>query len=187
MLAYIFWHWRDPHVVKDAYEEHLMAFHEALRTRTSVGFQHSTVFRIETAPWLGTAAQAYEDWYIVDGSAALDPLNEAATSGPCREPHDRVARCVAGGAGGLYQLRTGELDLAGARVAIRFPKPAGMSYQDLDAALRPLTDRSAVSLWRRQMALGPAPEFCWLGPMRQELPARFQGLYIALTRIWSGT
>lgn len=187
MLAYIFWHWRYPHVDRDSYTTRLIEFHEALRARSPNGFRHSAVFQTEGVPWIGTDMEGYEDWYLVDGSATLDPLNEAATSGACEEPHRQVARCAAGGSGGLYQLRSGEPNVATSRFAMRFPKPAGMIYEDLYAALQPATNRSEVSLWRRQMALGPAPEFCLLSPTRQELPGGFEGLCIPWRRIWPGT
>ena len=71
------------------------------------GFQQSVVFRIRGASWLNTSDEAYEEWYLLDDSAAMDPLNEAAVSGACEEPHNRVAREAADGIGGLYRLREG--------------------------------------------------------------------------------
>ena len=151
-----------------------------------MGFHYSAVFLVEGAPWITTDAEAYEEWYIVDGSAALDPLNEGATSGACQEPHSQVARCAAGGVSGLYQFRAGEPNLAATRFAVRVPKPFGMSYEQFYAAVQPATAEPGVSLWRRQMVLGPPPEFCLLSPTRQELPERFETLCTPLTPIWLG-
>jgi len=122
----------------------------------------------------------------VDNSAALDILNEAAITGPCKEPHNRVASQAAGGAGGLYQLRAGEPGLATAHVALWFAKPSGVSYEDLYAALQPEIEQATGSLWQRQMVLGPAPEFRWHSPRDHTLPEIFNCLKIPLVQIWSG-
>ena len=62
-------------------------------------------------------------------------LNEAAVSGACEEPHNRVAREAADGTGGLYRLRAGDEDLAQARFAVWLSKPNGVSYKDFYAGL----------------------------------------------------
>ncbi len=87
MLAYVFWHWRYPHIEKLSYQQLLIDFHTALRAQKPVGFDYSTVFQVEHVPWLSMAGEAYEEWYILENSAALDALNEAAITGLCREPH----------------------------------------------------------------------------------------------------
>jgi hypothetical protein len=46
-----------------------------------------------------------------------------------------------------------------------------MAYPELYQRLRPWTDRPDVSLWRRMMVLGPAPEFCLVTPSEHQLPA----------------
>lgn len=105
MLAYVFWHWARSGIVADEYEGAQRAFHQALASAAPPGFLSSVVFKVDRhAPWLG-AAPAYADWYLLDGSAAIDPLNVAAVSGVCEEPHNRVARDMAAGAGSLFALR----------------------------------------------------------------------------------
>jgi len=56
MLAYLFWHWREPAVAREEYEAGLLAFHEALNLRGSPGFLGSAVYAVAGAPWLGGAA-----------------------------------------------------------------------------------------------------------------------------------
>jgi hypothetical protein len=170
MLAYVFWHWPQPIVDQDTYVDHLRAFHETLAANKPPGFQRSTVFRIRDANWLKTSGDAYEEWYLLDDSAAMDRINDAAVSGACEQPHNRVAREAADGVGGLYRLRAGEENLDQARFAVWFSKPAGVSYNDFFASLQPLTSQPGVTLWGRQMTLGPTTEFCLHSPTAIELP-----------------
>jgi hypothetical protein len=155
MLAYVFWHWPRPDIERGQYLDHLTAFHRTLAANKPPGFQRSVVFRIHGANWLNTHGEAYEEWYLLDDSAAMDPLNDAAVSGVCEEPHNRVAREAADGTGGLYRLRAGAGDLADAKFATWLSKPTGVSYKDFYARLEP-----GVTLWGRQMTLGPTREFC---------------------------
>jgi hypothetical protein len=184
MLAYVFWHWRYPYVDKAVYQQRLIDFHETLRTQKPSGFQYSTVFQIEHVPWAGGDAEVHEEWYVVDNSAALDPLNEAAITGPCEQPHHQIARYAAGGTGGLYQLRAGEPDLSATRVALWFAKPPGITYENLHNMLQSEIQQVAGGLWGRQMTLGPAPEFCWHSPVDYRLPEIFDCLRVPLSQIW---
>ena len=170
MLAYVFWHWPQTGIDQNRYVAHLSNFHQSLAANKPSGFQHSAVFRIRNADWLNTQGDAYEEWYLLDDSAAMDRLNEAAVSGECEEPHNRVAREAADGIGGLYRLRAGEENLAQARFAVWLSKPPGVSYNDFYAALQPLTSREGVALWGRQMTLGPTTEFCVHSPTQVQLP-----------------
>ena len=181
MLAYVFWHWSYPHVDKASYQQRLVDFHDALRAQKPAGFHYSTVFQVGHAPWLDTDGEAYEEWYVVHNFAALEALNEAAVSGSCKEPHNRVASHAAGGAGGLYRLRAGEPGLAAAHVARWFVKPSGMSYEDLYSTLQPEIEQAAGSLWQRQMVLGPAPEFRWHSPQDHTLPDIFNCLKMSMS------
>lgn len=185
MLAYVFWHWPSPEVDPEFYEGRLIAFHESLAARKPDGFHRSMVFRVAGAPWIGVGRRGYEDWYLVEGSSALDPLNAAAVSDACLDTHDRVARIAAGGTAGLYRLRRGEPAVAESRWAVWLAKPPRTGYEDFYAQLRPWTDQRGVSLWGRQMTLGPTPEFCLLAPDRVELPASLAGLTMALELVWS--
>jgi hypothetical protein len=186
MLAYVFWHWPQPTVERGSYEAHTASFHRTLAANKPDGFQHSLVFRIEDANWLDTRGTAYEEWYLLDDSAAMDRLNDAAVSGACEEPHNLVAREAAGGTGGLYRLRAGQGVLSEARLAVWFAKPEGVSYRDFYEALTPLTSQSGVALWGRQMTLGPTNEFCLHSSTPIQLPAGYTGRQIRLDPLIRG-
>lgn len=152
MLAYVFWHWPRPDVELNTYVEHLVAFHRVLAANKPPGFYGSRVFRFRGVSWLDTKGDAFEDWYLIEDSAALDPINDAAVSGPCETPHNLVAREAAGGTAGLYRLRSGEIGET--NFALWLSKPVGMSYTDFYLMVEP-----TGTLWGRQMVLGPTTEF----------------------------
>jgi hypothetical protein len=179
MLAYVFWHWPSPGADRAEYELRQRAFHAALRDAPSPGFQRSFTQAISSAPWANTGRDAYEDWYVIDGSAALDPLNDAAVSAP----HERAARDAAGGTAGLYRLRCGAASRE-ARIACWFDKPPGLGYAELLDLARAACERDDVGLWIRQMTLGPAPECCLLGAGSDALPPALRGRDMALRRVW---
>ena len=185
MLAYVFWHWPQSHIDRGSYLDHLADFHRTLAANKPSGFKRSVVFGIRGANWLNTTGEAFEEWYLLDDSAAMDPLNEAAVSGVCEEPHNRVAREAADGTAGLYRLRTGYEDLAQSRFAVWLSKPTGVSYPDLYAALQPVTAQPGVALWGRQMVLGPTTEFCIHSSTPIQLPENYSGHTIPLELIWS--
>src|SRR5215510_11080779 len=185
MLAYVFWHWPRPEIGRGQYLDHLSEFHRTLAANKPPGFQRSVVFRIHGANWLKTDGEAFEEWYLVDNSAALDPLNDAAVSGACEEPHNRVAREAADGTGGLYRLRAATADLAQAKCATWLSKPAGVSYKDFYAGLESLTSQPGVALWVRQMTLGPTTEFCIHSQTPVQLPASIRGLSVQLGHEWT--
>ena len=172
MLAYVFWHWRQSGIDRGLYVDHLVQFQQTLAANKPNGFRESVVFRTRDAGWLKSSGEAYEDWYLLDDSAALDRLNDAAVSGACEEPHNRVAREAADGTGGLYRLRAGSEDLAQAKFAVWLGKPTGFSYKDFYAGLDSLTSQPGVALWGRQMTLGPTTEFCLhsRSPLPDSLP-----------------
>lgn len=184
MLAYVFWHWPQVDIDRDAYEDHLREFQKTLAANKPAGFQQSVVFRIRGASWLNTNDEAYEEWYLLDDSAAMDRLNEAAVSGACEEPHNRVAREAADGIGGLYRLREGVGNLNDAKFAVWLSKPAGVSYKNFYADLRSLTASPGVALWGRQMTLGPTTEFCIHSQSPIELPPGYSGHSISLERVY---
>ena len=180
MLAYVFWHWPQENIARSAYLDHLADFHQTLAANKPVGFQRSVVFSIKGANWLKTTGEAFEEWYLLDDSAAMDRINVAAVSGACEEPHNRVAREAADGTAGLYSLRAGDEDLAQARFAVWLSKPAGVSYKDFDSNLQSITSQPGVALWSRQMVLGPTTEFCLHSPTRIEL----EGHPLSLEPVW---
>jgi len=183
LLAYVFWHWRRPDVGAASYVERLIAFHEALRRSAPTGFRASATFRAGGAPWV-ESDESYEDWYVTDGSAALDALNDASVSGNCQAPHDAAARAAAGGTAGLYRLRLGSGDVARAREGRWLAKPPGMTYRDFYARLEPLVESADFGLWGRQMTLGPTPEFCLMSPESAALPKALPVLVRPLEPLW---
>jgi hypothetical protein len=170
MLAYVFWHIPASAADREHYERLLLDFHKTLATHAPRGFHSSFVFRTENAPWIGNGGPAYEDWYIIENSAALDGLNDAAISGPRKAPHDLVASFAVSGAAGLYRLKTSQLEsMKSARHALWFSKPA-MTYDALFQHLRPAIEAPQTSLWLRQMVLSAAPEFCLRCASMSDLP-----------------
>ncbi len=168
MLAYVFYHWKRSDIGAADYEQRLRDFHDALKHAPSPGFSNSWCVALTGAPWANAAADSYEDWYLVRGSADLDPLNEAAVSASRQVPHDNAASAAAGGTAGLYRLRTGNA-LSAPHHAAWFGKPAGWSYSRLYDELERSVN-NATALWVRQMVLGPALEFCMHANEPIELP-----------------
>ncbi|HEU5169352.1 MAG TPA: hypothetical protein VFU46_02380 [Gemmatimonadales bacterium] len=183
MLAYLFWHWRGPHVDAAPYEQAQRRFHAALREAPPPGFLRSRTAALAGAPWAGGGGEAYEDWYLLEDSAALDALNDAAVTASRRAPHDAAAALAGGGTGGVYHLRLGA-PVREPRFAWWFGKPAGTSYTALDELLRPVVERGAA-LWCRHMVLGPAPEFCVQAAAPVALPVGLGELEVALRPVWS--
>jgi len=183
MLAYVFWHWRRPTATAADYEAAQRRFHTALAEAPPAGFVRSFSLAFQGAPWAADRGEAYEDWYLLDGSAALDPLNAAAISASRQAPHDAAAALAAGGTAGLYSLRQGE-PLAAPAVLTWFAKPDSMSYRQLFTTLEPLTGRSGGALWCRQMTLGPSLEFCLHSRDPVVLPAPLAPLAIRCRTAW---
>jgi hypothetical protein len=159
LLAYVFSHRPAADTDVTAYEDALRRFHAELARSGAAGFVTSTTY---------LAGGEYSDWYLVESSAALDAINEAAVSGSRSAPHDAAARMAASGSGKLLRLANGRPDLE-APYEIGFSKPAGMPYP----ALYESVDHFGGSLWRRMMVLGPPPEFCLVSRNPVELPAEF--------------
>jgi hypothetical protein len=183
MLAYVFWHWPRAAVRAEDYERAQRRFHDALAAAPSQGFTRSQSSRLRGAAWAAAGGDAYEDWYLVNASAALDPLNHAAISASRAAPHEAAAALAAGGAAGLYVLRGGS-PVSAPRHAAWFAKPAGMSYAALDQALGDTLARAGAALWMRFMVLGPTPEFCLQSREPFALPAPFAATPIALRPVW---
>jgi hypothetical protein len=164
MLAYVFSHRPAVGVEVAVYESALRSFHAALASAPPSGFIRSSTFKV---------GDRYSDWYLVESSAALDLLNAAAVSGARTPAHDTAARMASDGVGKLYSLVSGEPP-SGSGFEIQFSKAAGVGYADHYERLRPYSGAPAVSLWRRMMVLGPAPEFCLLTPSKIELPDEYR-------------
>jgi hypothetical protein len=160
VLAYVFWHSPRLGVDRADYEQHLLGFQRVLAANPPDGFYGCSTHRLDGAPWI-EGETTYEDWYLVADFAALGDLNEAAVEGARRAPHDDVASEATNGVGGVYGRWFGH-PAPDARVNGRhrwFAKPDGLAYEDLRAELVHVVPERAV-VWRRQMTLGPTPEFC---------------------------
>jgi hypothetical protein len=179
MLAYVFWHWRREGADAHAYEAAQRAFHDALAAEPSAGLVGSFSQAIRGAPWANGGGEAYEDWYLVHGSAALDPLNVVAVSAARQAPHDAAAAHAAGGTAGLYRLRLGELE-SGPSLAYWFAKPAGMTYPQFLAHMEGAVLAAKGALFIRQMVLGPTPECVLLAPLAASLPRGIEALTLRL-------
>ena len=168
MLAYVFWH--RPRAGTDVaeYEQAQLAFHASLRRTPPAGMRGSVVFRVQGLPWLepaGDGESAYEDWYLLEDYAALGVLGEAAVGHGHRTAHDRAASAYGIGAGGLYGLVEGSAEaspLEAATLAAWVAREPGAPRRELEDLLADGIDPRQASLWRRQLVLGPAPEFCLL-------------------------
>ena len=185
-IAYVFWHWMRSDAPARDYEGSLKAFQEALRAHAPPGYRRAAVFRHARAAWLPDDATCYVDWYVVDGGAALDALNDAAVSPPCRAVHDAAAARAAGGTAGLYTLKSGALASGDIRCATWFRKPEGVSYEAFDADLAERFAARPVELWRRRMVLGPTPEMCLLSGAPVELPDACAPFEVAMQPLWPG-
>lgn len=188
MLAYVFWHQRASNIEREEYQEKLIAFHRILWERQPQGFVGSMVLEMARLPWMAEESEAYEDWYLIEDSAALDPLDNAAISGICQEPHNQVARLASNGTGGLYRLKERAIDLAqvaGIRSVTWFGKPAGMSYEKLYQLLRQGQSEPQDILWQRQMTMGPALEFCLQSSHKSTLAEEIKGVQVEAQPIFT--
>jgi len=185
-LAYVFWHWRHPSAERGAYESAQQEFQRALTASPSAGFVRSFSHAIAGAPWANDGGEAYEDWYLVHDTAALDPLDTAAVTASRKGAHDAAASLAASGTAGLYKLQLGVAPTS-PRSAQWFSKPAGLSYGQLFAAVEPALGPVGGSLWIRKMTLGPSPECCVLAREPAALAAPFQMFAFQLRPVWDGS
>jgi hypothetical protein len=171
MLAYLFWHEPRPGVDPDAYEARLQAFHRALAAAPPPSFVRSWSVRLDAAPWeRGLARRPFEDWYLVDDWGALGTLNDAAVRAPREDAHDAIAALATNAAGGLYLLQHGTLD-GPAPWAAWVVKPPGEPYETFEPQLREAVDAAGGgAVLRRQLVLGPAPEYALLAPGEPAIP-----------------
>jgi hypothetical protein len=181
MLAYVFWHRPAEGVAPEAYTALIVRFHRSLAARPPAGFLGSASFAAPAPNWLG-ALPAYEDWYVVEDFAALGVLNEAAVSRGHLSAHDAAARAAGPGTGAVYRLIEGSPSLAAVAVAAWVETPRGAASPLLAALLGDGMDGEQAGLWQRQLALGPAPEYCVLAA---EVPSGVAPS--RLPRGWSAT
>jgi hypothetical protein len=171
MLAYVCWHWPRPGVSTSEYEDHLVRFHRSLASHPPHGWLGSHAFRLDSPPW-STGARArqrsYEDWYLLEGFAALEGLNREAVGPAHAEPHHLVAELSADGTGSLYQHRMGPKTVPPGSVRW-LSKPRGVTTRSWLRGF-PREARSPPIIWQRALALGPAPEFAVSGSGSSSVP-----------------
>jgi hypothetical protein len=143
VLAYVFWHRPEAGAELPAYEDAQRAFHAALTVP-------SNSFRIDRLPF-GDGG-GYEDWYLVGDWAGLGELNAHAVDPGRRGHHDQAASHSTAGWGSVYALVRGLAEIPAGTEWL--DKPRGKPSDDFIATL------PHDAIWRRQLALGPAPEFC---------------------------
>ncbi len=183
MLAYVFWHAVPDGLAAVEYEEKLLHFGHALGAGRIPGLVGNASYAIEQTPWLGEAG--YEDWAWLEGSWALDALNERAVSGAMEQPHDAIARATKhGGLGALYYLVSGVHTIPSDSVVAWLSRPRGVNWRDLI----PMIVKSAnseVTVWRRQMVLGPSAEFAVIGPsdLTLEMPVGWKCFKVNRRRV----
>jgi len=162
MLAYVFWH-AVPDVLATAeYEKALLYFSHALANAKIPGLLGNASYAINQTPWLGEPG--YEDWAWLEGSWALDTLNERAVSGAMEQPHNMIAQMTKhGGFGALYYLVAGNHKIPADSKVMWLSRPRGINWRDIMPTIMKSAN-SEVAVWRRQMVLGPSTEFAVMGP-----------------------
>jgi hypothetical protein len=167
VLAYVAWHRPAAGVDRDAYEQAVERFHRSLAHSPPSGFHGSLAFRAARLPWLhggdGEQRGGYEDWYVVESWSALGVLEEAAMARGHASRHEAVASRAAEAVGGVYRLEEGQALLQQARITVWVSPARGRDEPALADLLGDGMDPHA-GLWRRSLGLGPAPEYCLLGP-----------------------
>jgi hypothetical protein len=183
MLAYVFWHAAPGNVDKAEYEKALLNFAQHLSAVDCPGFMGNASYAIGETPWLHE--DGYEDWNWLVDSAAIDRLNEMAVSGTMEKPHQAIAQMTKhGGFGGLFSLVAGKHSVLDDSKIIWLSRPRGVQWRDF---MPDIIDSvaSGVAVWRRQMVLGPSPEFAVIGPpdLMLATPAGWPALEIQRRRI----
>jgi hypothetical protein len=182
-LAYVFWHWPGAGVARESYEAKIASFLDALKSERPAGLIEASSFRAGALPWGPRSGLLYEDWYIVEDFQALGALNDAAVAGRARGPHDSVAKDYMKGAGGLFGSVRGAVLLRGSRSAFWIEKPFGTSYQSYYDDVARITGDRRSDLWRRQMVLGPSPQFCLHADEDLDVPAGFRPIRSKLEKV----
>ncbi len=187
MTAYVFWHRPFAEIDQQAHEDALIAFHRNLVKRTCDGFQGSATYRISETPWLD-GLSGYEDWNFVKSSAALDPLNKMAVAPDMWDVHAGVSGKTDVGHGGIYYHVLRDADPNSLTRTAWLKRPRGIRYE---GPLKEISSQviGSVSVWRKQMVLGPGFEFALMGDhsFTLELPDGWEAHYVDRTLLHSGT
>jgi hypothetical protein len=161
VIAYVFWHRPAVGTEAAAYDAAQVHFHHSLAAHPPGGFVGSACLRAQL-PWLGDGGAGYEDWYVLEDFAALGVLNEAAVGRGHATAHDAAARTMGDGTGSVYRLLDGFPSFAAVRLATWITPASGRADPLLEDFLVDGMAAQEAMLWRRQLALGPAPELCLL-------------------------
>ena len=181
MIGYVFWHRAAAGVSPEEYEGATSRFHRSLAAEPPGGFVASVCFRVEALAWLEGEGVGYEDWYVVEDFADLGVLNEAAVGRGHATSHNAAARLSTHGTGGIYRLLDGVARFEHVRMATWITPARGRHTPALEDFLADGIDPARAILWRRQLALGPAPGLCLLthglaaGVSAARLPADWHG------------
>lgn len=175
MLAYVFWHRPAAGVDAAEYEDALRRFHRSLARRPPSGLQGSVTLRAQALPWLpddasGFSAGGYEDWYVLDGWDGVGVLEAAAVSRGHEGAHHEAARRYGAGTASIYRHVEGRCSPERARLAAWVTRPSGLAEPALEDLLQDGMGEQEAALWRRCLALGPAPDICVLSAA-EELPS----------------
>jgi hypothetical protein len=156
MLAYVFWHRPFSPADRSNYEASVVRFQSKLANHPPPGFINAASFAIGPVPWLSDQP-GYEDWYLLEASWAMDPLNAFAVAGAVQPSHDSAAAQMDEGHGGIYAHVAGDAITAAESTVHWLTRPRGVKWRPALEAVRARAPRAAI--WRRQMVLGPAGEF----------------------------
>lgn len=186
MYAYVFWHAKPANATTAEYEKPLLRFGRELSNAKIPGMAGNASYSIGFTPWL--AEEGYEDWAWVHELSTLESLNERAVTGAMEEPHNAIARITKhGGFGALYYLVDGAHQILGDSKVFWVSRPRNIRWRDAMPAIIKSAS-SNVSVWRRLMVLGPAPEFAIIGSpgLTLAVPQDWRSLEIDRRRISSG-
>lgn len=164
MLAYVFWHRPAPGTSRESYEHDQDRLQRSLAARPPEGFRGSACLRAAAVDWLAGEGEAYEDWYLLDDWAALGILRQGVVAVGHHSAHAAAARHAGQGAGGVYRLTAGGVRLAEVSLAVWVSVTREHPEDEVASLLLgDGLDRERSGLWRRELVLGPAPEYCVLG------------------------
>jgi hypothetical protein len=178
MIGYVFWHQKIDSVSSNDYERTLKEFHEKLVGARIRGYLGSVSLKIEGAYWMGSKKSGYEDWYYMTDSGVIDILNHGAVSGNMMPIHNNAAGLATGMHAGLYQLKSSSANHRESTWCIWLSKPGGMSYDDFNSMISSTVPAHSIDYWRRQMVLGPTPEFCITSDNRIDINPETKPIYV---------
>jgi hypothetical protein len=167
VIAYSFWHSAAAGVAATEYEAALAGFVSSLANAGIEGLRGCRSVRFDGLPWV-PGRPAYQDWYELDGSAALDTLEKGAIAAAVDASHAAIARLASNGSGGMFACRSdgpSRAPVPGTELRVAWiDKPAGAPYGSFVAGLRGAVEPRG-EVWQRRLSLGPGREFCvWLPP-----------------------